>query len=188
MSHRSTATPESSRFSTGMDLRLTIDTQFGVKCPLQVPRPLLEWHASKLEYLGVVAGMKGWCRELGERQKVEIVFSQDVSTPLPLEMGLPLFRVLQEAVHNDVKHSGTRQIEVQLHEDSGEIPLIVSDSGKGFDVGAAARGQGLGLTSMRERISLVNGSMIIDSKLTRGTRIHVRVPFPAEHHSSRTDV
>ena len=147
-----------------------------------------ELHASKLEYLGVVAGMKGWCRELGERQKVEIGFSQKVSTPLPLEMGLPLFRVLQEAVHNAVKHSGTRQIEVQLHEDSDEIHLIVSDSGKGFDVDAAARGQGLGLTSMRERVSLVNGSIRIDSTLTRGTRIHVRVPFPTEHPPSRTDV
>jgi PAS domain S-box-containing protein len=140
-----------------------------------------ELHASKLEYLGVVAGMKGWCRELGERQKVQIGFSQNVSTALPLEIGLPLFRVLQEAVHNSIKHSGTRRIEVQLQEESGVIQLIVSDSGKGFDVDAAMRGQGLGLTSMRERVSLVNGSMTIESKPMNGTRIHVRVPFPAEH-------
>ena len=138
-------------------------------------------HAAKLEYLGVVAGMRGWCRELGERQKVEIGFSQNVSTALPLELGLPLFRVLQEAVHNAVKHSGTRQIEVKLHEDSGEIHLIVSDSGKGFDADAAIHGQGLGLTSMRERVSLVNGSMAIDSKPMQGTRVHVRVLFPPGH-------
>lgn len=142
-----------------------------------------ELHTSKLEYLGVVAGMKGWCRELAERQILDIVFTQSVSTALPLEIGLPLFRVLQEAVHNAIKHSGARRIEVQLHEQSGEIHLIVSDSGNGFDVDAAMRGQGLGLTSMRERVSLVNGSMTIDSKIMQGTCIHVRVPFTAEHSS-----
>ena len=51
-------------------------------------------HSSKLEYLGVVAGMKSWCKEFAERQKVEIDFRSDVSSVLPLEVGLSLFRVL----------------------------------------------------------------------------------------------
>lgn len=105
---------------------------------------------------------------------------------MPLELGLPPFRV-QEAVHNAVKHRGTRQIEVQLQEESDGIHLIFCDSGKGFDVDAAIRGQGFGLPSMRERVSLVNGSMAIDSKPMQGTRIHVQVPFPPEHSHSRRD-
>jgi hypothetical protein len=62
-------------------------------------------------------------------------------------------------------------------EDSREIHLIVSDSGEGFDVDTALQGKGLGLTSMRERVRLVNGTILIDSKPMGGTTIHVCVPF-----------
>jgi len=134
-------------------------------------------HSSKLEYLGVVAGIKSWCKEFAERQTAEIDFRHDVSSVLPFEIGLTLFRVLQEAVHNAIKHGAVKRIEVQLREESGEIHLVVSDSGRGFDVAAALRGRGLGLTSMRERVRLVNGTIAIDSKPTGGTTIHVRVPF-----------
>jgi len=57
-----------------------------------------------------------------------------------------------------------------------EIHLIVRDSGKGFDVEAALQGKGLGLTSMRERVRLVNGTISIESKPMAGTTVHVRVP------------
>jgi signal transduction histidine kinase len=56
-----------------------------------------ELHSSKLEYLGVVSGMKSWCKEFSERQEMQIDFSGDVSGPLPFEIVLALFRVLQEA-------------------------------------------------------------------------------------------
>ena len=139
-----------------------------------------ELHSSKLDYLGVVAGMKGWCREFAERQAMEIDFDSDVRTVVPLDVGLPLFRVLQEALHNVAKHGGVKRVEVQLREDSGEIHLIVDDSGKGFDVKAAMQSHGLGLTSMRERIRLVNGSITIESKPACGTTIHARVPLESE--------
>src|SRR6201997_3827689 len=142
-------------------------------------------HSSKLEYLGVVAGIKSWCKEFGERQRVEIDFSNDVHSALPFEIGLSLFRVLQEALHNAMKHSGVKRIEVQLREDSGEIHLIIRDSGKGFDVEAALQGKGLGLTSMRERVRLVNGTIAIESKPMGGTRIHVRIPFGSGEDSMR---
>ena len=94
-------------------------------------------HSSKLEYLGVVAGMKSWCKDFAARQKIEIDFKSDVDNALPLEVGLPLFRVLQEALHNALKHSGVRRVEVELREDSSEIHLVIGDLGKGFDVSAA---------------------------------------------------
>jgi PAS domain S-box-containing protein len=142
-------------------------------------------HSSKLEYLGVVGGIKSWCKEFGERQKIEIDFGSDVSSVRPLAVGLSLFRVLQEALHNANKYSGVKRIEVQLREDSGEIHLIIRESGKGFDVEAALQGKGLGLTSMRERVRLVNGTITIESKPMGGTRIHVRIPFGSGEDSMR---
>jgi signal transduction histidine kinase len=97
-------------------------------------------------------------------------------------MSLCLFRVLQEALHNAAKHSGVKHIGVQLAENSGEIHLMVNDSGKGFDIKAAKQSRGLGLTNMQERVRLVGGTIAIDSQSLVGTTVHVCVPFKAEHH------
>jgi PAS domain S-box-containing protein len=142
-------------------------------------------HSSQLEYLGAVAVMKSWCRKFGERQGMQIDFSQDVRSTLPQELGLCLFRVLQEALHNAAKHSGVKRMEVQLHEESDEIHLTIRDLGKGFDVEGARTGLGLGLTRMKERVRAVNGKIAIESKPMGGTTIHVRVPFSAEKFSER---
>jgi signal transduction histidine kinase len=148
-----------------------------------------ELHSSKLEYLGAIGGMKSWCKEFGERQGIQIEFkSTEVQTSVAPEVGLCLFRVLQEALHNAAKHSGVRRIEVQLQEDSGEIHLVISDLGRGFDLETAMQGRGLGLTSMQERIRLVNGTIEIQSKPMGGTTVHVRVPFESERVSERAAV
>src|SRR5262249_743983 len=73
-------------------------------------------HSSKLEYLGVIAGIKSWCREFAERQKIEINCTTDVSSAPSRDIGLTLFRILQEALHNAIKHSGVKRVEVQLRE------------------------------------------------------------------------
>ena len=144
-----------------------------------------ELHCSKLEYLGVVSGMESWCREFSERQKMQIDFRSDVSGPLPFEIGLALFRVLQEALHNAVKHSGVKQVEVQVAEQSNEVHLLVRDSGRGFDMEAVKRGSGLGLLSMQERVRLVNGEISFESKPMGGTTIRVHVPFKSEQAARR---
>jgi PAS domain S-box-containing protein len=144
-------------------------------------------HSSKLEYLGALGGMKSWCNEFGERQGLQIEFkSPDAQISLPPEIGLCLFRVLQEALHNATKHSGVKRIEVQLREDLGEICLVVSDLGRGFDVETAVQGRGLGLASMQERVRLVNGTIEIQSKPMGGTTVHVRVPLSSENAFQRT--
>jgi signal transduction histidine kinase len=142
-------------------------------------------HPSKLEYLGVVAGMRSWCNEFAERQGMEIDFETDVSSRIPAEVGVCLFRVLQEALHNAAKHSGVKHIGVRLAERSYAVHLMVSDSGTGFDLEPAMLGKGLGLTSMRERVRLVNGTITIESKPMGGTTIHVRVPLESKHGSQR---
>jgi signal transduction histidine kinase len=133
-----------------------------------------------LEYLGVVAGMKSWCKEFAERQRIEIDFKSEASVTIPLEIGHTLFRVLQEALHNMIKHSGVKRVEVQLRGSSAEIHLLVTDLGRGFDVEQAFQGRGLGLWSMRERVRLVNGTIGIESKPMSGVKIHVCVPLGLE--------
>jgi PAS domain S-box-containing protein len=142
-------------------------------------------HSFQLEHLGVVAGMKSWCHEFGERHGLQIDCRHDVRSTVPVEVGLCLFRVLQEALHNAAKHSGVKRIEAQLHEEAGGIHLIVQDFGRGFDIQAVRQGRGLGLTSMQERVRLVNGTIEIQSKPLGGTRIHVRVPLDSGRSSQR---
>ena len=81
-------------------------------------------HSSKLQYLGVVAGIKAWCKEFAERQRIEIDFRTDVSSVLPLDVGVSLFRVLQEALHNAVKHSGARRASVDLRETQTQSTVL----------------------------------------------------------------
>ena len=135
-------------------------------------------HSSKLEYLGLVAACKSFCEEVAERHKVTIDFTaEEVPRGVPQDVSLCLFRVLQEALNNAIKHSGTQHFEARLRRFSGEIELVIRDPGKGFDLNATMNTQGLGLISMRERVSLVGGAILITSKPMRGTEITVRVPF-----------
>ena len=148
-----------------------------------------ELHSAKLEYLGVAAAMRGLCKEFGEQQSVEIDFqTHDLPSPLSPEISLCLFRVLQESLHNSAKHSGAGHIEVRLWGTSDEIHLAVSDSGAGFDSKVAKQSRGLGLTSMEERLKLVNGTFSVESEPERGTTIHARVPLSSDSKSMRTAV
>jgi PAS domain S-box-containing protein len=137
-----------------------------------------ELHSSRLQYLGLVAAITGFCREFGEQKNVEVdVKIRDLPVPLPPDISLCFFRVLQEAMQNSAKHSGVRSCEVALWGTLGEIHLTVSDSGVGFDIDAARVSGGLGLISMQERLNLLNGTLSIKSQPRRGTTIHARVPL-----------
>ena len=143
-------------------------------------------HSSKLEYLGLVAAAKSFCKELSEQQKVEIDFSHTaIPRSVPKEISLCLFRVLQETLQNAVKHSGVRHFKVELRGTEGEIQLTVSDLGVGFDPQDAIHRRGLGLISMRERMQLVSGEISIKSQPGGGTTIHARVPFDSSSDSAR---
>jgi len=135
-------------------------------------------HSSKLEYLGLVSAAKSFCGELSKQRNLRIeVKHSDIPAELPWEISLCLFRVLQEALQNAVKHSGAQDFSVEVHGTQEGIRLTVTDSGVGFDLRHTVNGRGLGLISMRERLRLVNGELSIESEPGRGTTVLARVPY-----------
>lgn len=144
-------------------------------------------HSAKLEYLGIAPAMRGFCQEFAKQTKVRIDFqSQDLPSPVPQDISLCLFRVLQESLHNSAKHSGAEHVEVGLWGTSDGIHLVISDSGAGFDSEAAKESRGLGLISMEERLRVLKGTFSIESQPKRGTKIHARVPLGSGSDSMRS--
>jgi PAS domain S-box-containing protein len=142
-------------------------------------------HSPKLELLGLASAAAGFCKELSDREGVEIEFhSENVPKELTSEVSLPLFRVLQEALQNSVKHSRSRSIQVSLRGAASEVELDVRDSGVGFELEEAIKGRGLGLTSMIERLKMAQGRLFIDSDPQHGTTLHARVPLTPKTKSA----
>jgi PAS domain S-box-containing protein len=145
-----------------------------------------ELHPPRLLHLGVVAAMRGFCEELSAQKSAEIDFRyENVPGNVPPDVSLCLFRVLQEALHNAVRHSQARHFDVHLRGTGDAVVLTVGDEGIGFDVDEANRGLGLGLTSMKERLKLVGGELLVESQSTRGTTIVARAPI--RQSSKRVD-
>ena len=127
-------------------------------------------------------GWKGprrvFCEELSNRHRVTIdVHVENIPTALSRDISLCLYRVLQEALQNVVKHSGSGHAHVSLNGQIDTINLTIKDSGAGFDPQEALRGCGLGLTSMKERLKVVGGHLSIRSQRGQGTTIHAVAPL-----------
>jgi PAS domain S-box-containing protein len=132
----------------------------------------------KLELLGLEEAAAGFCEELSTRHGVTIdVHVENVPQALPREISLCLYRVLQEALQNVVKHCVSRHAHVSLIGQGNTISLTVKDSGAGFDPQEAMRGPGLGLTSMKERLKIIGGQLSVRAQPGRGTTIHAVAPL-----------
>ena len=143
-------------------------------------------HSAELKYLGIAVAVRGFCHEFGKQTKMRIDFqSQDLPSPVPQDISLCLFRVLQESLHNSAKHSGAQHVEVELWGTPDAIHLVVRDSGSGFDSEGAKQSRGLGLISMEERLRVLKGTFSIESQAKRGTKIHARVPLASLSDSIR---
>ena len=137
-------------------------------------------HPSKLDILGLLPSLRGFCREFSEQHHLRVQFvHDDIRRQLPKDVTLCLFRIAQEALRNIVKHSGATEAKVELSGQDEQVNLDISDSGTGFDPESVEGGAGLGLISMGERLGLVGGHLIVESKPSHGTRIRVLVPLPA---------
>jgi PAS domain S-box-containing protein len=134
-------------------------------------------HPSKLDDLGLVPALKGLCQELSNQQlKIEI-HQKGFPSTLPHDLTLCIFRIVQEALSNCVRHSGAKAVEVLLEQSASAVGVSISDNGCGFDLGSPFLKKGLGLISMRERVRLVRGEINVFSRPQRGTRIEVSVPL-----------
>jgi len=135
-------------------------------------------HPPKLELLGLEGAVAGFCEELSNRHGLTIdVQCENIPRALPPELSLCVYRVLQEALQNVVKHGASRRAHVSLNGQIDTISLTVADSGVGFNPQEAMSGAGLGLTSMKERLKVVGGQLSIHSQPGRGTTIHAVAPL-----------
>ena len=135
-------------------------------------------HPARLELMGLKAAVAGFCKELSNRHDVTIdVHFENIPKALPPEISLCLYRVLQEALQNVLKHGVPRRADVWLSGQVDTVHLTVKDSGPGFDPHEAMSGPGLGLTSMKERLKVVGGHLSIDSRRGHGTTIQAVAPL-----------
>jgi len=153
-------------------------TTLATKIASQVQTLSHQLHPSTLTHLGLVAASRSLCQEVSESSDIQIDFSHsDVSRSIPQEVSTCLFRILQEALTNVVKHSGAKTAQVKLAGSPSEIQLQILDSGVGFDPESTGSRGGLGLISMRERISLLGGEFLIESRPSGNTWIKACVPL-----------
>ena len=146
-------------------------------------------HSSRLEYLGIVAAIKGFSKELVTKHEIQIeVKDENVPSNLRADISLCLFRVAQEALHNALKYSGTSQLAVELIGTANEVRLVVKDAGAGFDVEEAKRDHGLGLVSMQERVHMVHGRLSVESAPGKGTRVVATVPVAEDVGATASSV
>jgi len=142
-------------------------------------------HSSKLDYLGLVAALRGFCEEFSKQHEVQVQFTvRNAPGYLAKDIALCLFRVAQEALHNAVKYSQTSEFAVEVGSREDEMRLEVRDWGVGFDMEEAKRSRGLGLVSMQERVHLVQGRFSIESRPGEGTGITRTVPLVPRDESS----
>jgi PAS domain S-box-containing protein len=135
-------------------------------------------HSSTLDTLGLAAAAGSHCRDLASQHQVPVdIQIADIPNDLSHETSLTIFRVLQEALQNAIKHSRSPRFNVSLIGTANEIVLTVRDSGIGFDPTDVVKGRSLGLTTMQERVRLVAGKLSIDSKRGTGTTVRARVPL-----------
>jgi signal transduction histidine kinase len=135
-------------------------------------------HSSTLERLGLAAGMAAFCEEFTAKSGIQVAFSpKDVPRPVPPDISLCLFRIVQEGLRNVQKHSGAAHAQVRIESLGDTLHLSISDAGAGYDVKDGAGRQGLGLWSMQERVRLIGGRFEIHSKTRKGTRIDVWAPL-----------
>jgi PAS domain S-box-containing protein len=135
-------------------------------------------HSSKLELVGLVPALIGLCKEIGNKHKIGVHFTEG-GFPINItkDVALCLFRITQEALSNIVKHSQAKSADVELSVNSKTVSLRITDAGRGFDPDLSNPAGGLGLVSMRERLRLVGGRLSVKSELMQGTEIFAEVPL-----------
>ena len=131
---------------------------------------------AELEEAGLVAAIGQLVRDTESSSRVRVQWSPQVSFErLSPALEMSIFRIVQEALTNAVRHSKSERVAVAMQQSGGTIQLRIEDWGIGFDVSAAKVGH-YGLEGIRERARLFGGAARIDSAAGKGTRIDVNLP------------
>jgi signal transduction histidine kinase len=160
--------------------RITISTIEEVRRLARGLRPRV------LDDLGLPAALERFATDYAQTHAIEI--EVEVSTPtserLPEEIETALYRIAQEALTNTSKHAAARHARVLLRHEPACVQLIVSDDGCGISAETADTEGQLGLSGMRERAALLNGTVAIESDKDKGTQISVSIPFGEDNHDA----
>jgi two-component system sensor histidine kinase DegS len=140
-----------------------------------------------LDDLGLVPTLQRYVLTFQEESGISVSFQTMGVQPSELKsvISLTVFRIVQEALNNVTKHANARNVGIQLEFLQKSLKLYVFDDGAGFDTEKLKQRHedisgGFGLVSMRERVELLDGEMIISSEPGRGTRLNITIPFTQE--------
>jgi signal transduction histidine kinase len=132
---------------------------------------------SMLDDLGLAAALEWQGREVSRRSEIEVsVESESVPEDLPDEHKIYIYRLVQEALNNAVRHSGARSAKVAVERLAKSIVVRVSDDGRGFDPG---RTRGMGILGMEERVKRLGGTLRVESQPGKGTTVTAEFPIPS---------
>lgn len=146
----------------------------------EVRRIIYDLRPMALDDLGLIPTLKKYLQTIEEYNNgIDLQFTNlGEEKRLPSEMEVALFRLIQEAVQNALKHAEPSYIHVKLAMTKELITVSVKDDGKGFDSSMEKEGS-FGLMGMKERVELLDGEMKIASHLGAGTLVTIKVPFKA---------
>jgi two-component system, NarL family, sensor kinase len=135
-------------------------------------------HPAILDDLGLVEALRSECASFSRREGIAVAYRpEEVPTSLPKDILLCVYRVAQEALRNIAKHAAVKEARVYLVVTATELVLRVNDEGVGFDPAGVRSHPGLGLSSMEERVRLIQGKLFFTSAVGKGTTVEARVPL-----------
>ena len=143
---------------------------------------------SVLDDLGLLPALMRLAAEFEQTYGIRITLQTQKPAPprLPEAVETALFRIVQEALTNVVRHAEAKNVCLEIGRGTGGVQLIIQDDGLGFDAGRVINGAGhddhMGLVSMRERSTLLGGHFTIHSSPGAGSRIRIDIPVPASPH------
>ncbi len=153
-----------------------------------VRRMAMDLRPASLDDLGLVPALQSYAEQFSQSTPIAVSLEvEGFGRRLPRDVELVLYRVFQEALTNVSKHASAKTALVQLKRGRNEVTLVIKDDGNGFDPGelSPTQGSGLGLFGMRERLTLVEGVVGIESEKGKGTKIEARVPLGKEIRTAR---
>jgi len=156
-------------------------TKKGLK---ETRRALVDLRSSELEAYGLTQAIRNMVSSAAERGGFKTEFHLEKGLDmLPDEISHSLYRIIQEAVENILRHSNATDVGVSLFSQGKQIKLIVADNGRGFDLNNIQKDH-LGIRGMRERIEMLGGTFEVVSNMNHGTQISILIEmdYDQDHH------